>query len=395
MAKGAGRAHQADEGRQPELRWIKPNPAFAIDRIVEKLVFGQYATLGWSLAPDLGNPYLTARCFLGRAVEIAKNADHKEVARRAHAPQDLLEEIGEIETAARVILNSKLAARLAVIMPRTESIDPEREFPIYKFTGPIEDAKAPLVKALEHVEEARNVIRDRPRPKQDGAKTFMTAFAEEMVYGWVRLTGKIPGPADKPLHEFVAEAFKTLQSTTPGALHLPFYVRRWHQRGMALKQEAIDQKKNGWAHQIRVATEDMAKRSEKDRADRYRKGFQPDGVGVQPLPECARRNFANGVPALHDQETRRLISVMNAGSEDGRYAASVLWTEYDLGSQQRRRRYEALGFNPADARPLLSSPRASDPERRVWRIRFDGGPPLDFIAEDHKIFGPSFAPDDD
>jgi hypothetical protein len=268
MAKDVCRPDQADEARRPGLRWPKPNPAFAIDNIVEKLASGEYAALGWSLAQKFeGNPYLTARCYLGRAVEIAKNADHKEEARlAAPSTRDLLVEINKIEHAARVILNSKLPATLAVITPLTESIDPKRELPIYKFTGPIEDTKALLVKALEHSEEAREVVRKRKKPKQNTAKMFERAFVEEMTYGWVRLTEKIPGPADQIFTTYVAEAFKTLQSTTPASLRLPFYIRRWDPRGMELKQKAIDKKLHFWRHFVREAVNDISKRPEADRA---------------------------------------------------------------------------------------------------------------------------------
>jgi hypothetical protein len=305
-----------------------------------------------------------------------------------------LAEITELEKAARVVLNSNLAARLAVITPRTESIDPEQELAIRKFTGPIEEAKAQLVKALQHIEPARKVIKDRPRPTQTGAKTFMTAFVEELVYAWFRLTREKPGPADTPFHAFVAGAFKTLQMTTPMVLGLPFYVTPWNQERMALRQRSVQKKKSGWEHQIRVSLADMSKRRATDGAERYRDGVEPDGVGVQPLPQRAGRNFPEGAHVLDYQETRRLICVMNAGGDDGRGAASVLWTEYDLGSEQRRRRYDGLDFNPAEAVTILVPPKASDAPPALWRMVIEGGPTLYFTAEDHRIFGPSFAPSD-
>ena len=172
--------------------------------------------------------------------------------------------------------------------------------PIYKFTGAIEETRLGLIKAAAHLEAARKVVIARRRPRQHGATTFLTTFAEEMIYAWVRLTGRIPGPADKLFHRFVAEAFTTLKLTNAGALCLPFYVKPWDQTWMGIKQEEIREKKSGWAHQIRDALKEMSRRSLTDRADRSAKGYQPDGVAVQPLPERARRNFANCAPDLDD-----------------------------------------------------------------------------------------------
>jgi hypothetical protein len=45
---------------------------------------------------------------------------------------------------------------------------------------------------------------------------------------------------------------------------------------------------------------------------------------------------------------------MNVGGEVGRAAASVLWTEFELGSEKRRQRYLDLDFNTADATAILS-----------------------------------------
>ncbi len=374
----------------------KPNPDFPIDGVVQELVSGKWAGRGWQLSPDFkGDPYLTVHCFLGRAVEIGTNADRKEEARRAHAPQVLLADIAEVETAVRVVLNFNLAERLAVITPRTESIDTERESPVYKFTGPIDEAKPWLFKAVANCESARRVVVARASAKQRGAKTFLTAFAEEMIYAWICLTARIPGPAEKLFHRFVAEAFKTLQLTNAAALCLPFYVQPWDQTWMGIKQEEIRGKKSGWAHQIRGALREMSRRSSTDRADRYAKGYQPDGVGVQPLPERARRNFADGILVVDDQETRRLIAVMNGGGDEGRGAASVLWTEYELGSEQRRRQYDEVDFNPAEAIALLVHSKPSGLSPIFGRIAFEGGPTWYFTAEDHRLFGPSFAPDDD
>jgi hypothetical protein len=384
----------ADGTKGRSTRWTKPSPSYAIDRFVEGLVSGNYAER-WSLSPDLqDDPWLIARCFLGRAVEVAKNADRKEeVRRRTQVPQNLLAEISELETAMRVIMSSNLAAKLAVITPRTESIDPETEFPISEFTGPIEKAKMYLAKALASGEAARKVVGERPRPKQSGAKTFETSFGEEMIYAWVRLTGKIPGPADKIFQRFCEEAFRTLQSTTPAALGLPFYVRRWDVAEMGRKHEAISQTDGGWGPQIRVALEGMSKRGIKDRADRYKNGY-PDGIGAQPLPEGSCRGFVDGVPAIDDQETLRLISVMNAGGEAGRGAASVLWTEFDIGGERRKKRYLDLGFALGDAVAVLGRPGLSSPAF-VWRVTVEGGGGFSFIAPMPRAFGPSFAPDDD
>ena len=86
---------------------------------------------------------------------------------------------------------------------------------------------------------------------------------------------------------------------------------------------------------------------------------------------------------------------MQVGGDDGRGAASVLWTEYELGNEQRRRRYDELDFNPAEAVALLSHSKPSGSSPIFGQIAFEGGPTWYVTAADHRVFGPSFGPDDD
>ena len=227
-------------------------------------------------------------------------------------------------------------------------------------------------KDLDLLVEALIACSDLPPALRRDDKKFEAYFIEEMACCWIRLTGVAPGPSDQQFAEFVDAAHKTLGTTAPRTLDLPFAVERWDfnceaARNVEINKKAIQvrqrwQKRkppadknrnerkpavNGWVSQIKKTTDRLG-----DDVYRYERGLAPPNIGLQPSP--VKRRFFQSAPE-NDEETKKLIAQMYSGGEElRRAAAQILWNEYELAGQSRRNQYHLeLRFNPADALALI------------------------------------------
>ena len=162
---------------------------------------------------------------------------------------------------------------------------------------------------------------------------------------WVRLTGHVPGKLNEKFVRFVDAAHETLGSAKrPAALELPFHVEAWDISAVRVR------KKGEWGSQVRKTLNDMARRLEADRADRYEKGFSPQSVGVQP---SVVKRVKSTIDKEFRVETKRLNELMLEGDTA---AARILWCEYEIATTKTQRRYvldKEFGFNPMDALAMI------------------------------------------
>jgi hypothetical protein len=319
----------------------KPDPAFGIDDALEDLI-----DTGALRDVFEDNPFLTARCYLGRAIALARKDELRQQAAREvlRDPLRKLEEKAQgLVERLREFAEDEFAeeARIPLATPITkgaEGLDAEAELRRRELP---DDAIA----AVQRLADGLTVHRGKITQQTDDA--FRPAFIEEMVYCWVRLFGKAPGKIDEDFVSFVNAAHFTLTEATSIDLGLPFYVEPWH--------PAAERARNGdgWGWQITKTLKRMRCRPEWDRADRYEKGFETQSVGIQPSRVVFRRPAARIALAEFEKETKQLIALMSAAGPDGRAAAQILWCEYEIGGKEHRELLLKMGLNPADATALI------------------------------------------
>jgi hypothetical protein len=358
------------------MRRKKPKPAFDIDNAVEALIGAGRLREGFD-----SDPFLTARCYLGRAIAIARKDLLKKKAASAHRAglekmekkvravaeslQEVAERLQEVAEEAEILLASSVTMG-------AETLDPSVEFgrrdhaanirrPLLtssrrrSLVGEVEAFAAARVGEVEALEAALRTHRSRIPQRSDAA--FRPAFIEELVYCWVRLTAKPPTRDDQRFAAFVGAAHTTLFTTSPTDLGLPFFVEPWdgeEEKARAKKWRADQNKpkkriakRDEWDWQIEKTLKRINKRSESDGAYRYEQGVPPT-VGAQPPLE---RRRPTTTPAEFDEETKRLNKEMLVG-EGSRAAAQILWCEWELAGRELRQHFissEEFGFTPADA----------------------------------------------
>ena len=330
-------------------RWTKPTPSFDIDDGVMDLLKAGLLRLDFQ-----GDPFLTARCYLGRAIAIAMDAECK----RKSAPgrRAKLKRLGE---RARILGKrlQKLAEEAEILLSMPSEMgagtpEPKIELERQEAAACI---RLPLLSssnrrsAVGDVRKLENALREHRRniPQQTD-EAFRSAFIEEMVYCWVRLTAKIPsrGHADKFV-AFVAAAHVTLGSIGRAHLALPFHIDDWDPSQERARSGKIG---DDWSGQVDKTLKRINRRPEYDRGDRYERRYVPPTVGVQPA--SVRRQFG-ATQADFDHETRRLNKLMLDGSVE---AAQILWCENQLAEQKLRNHFfhsMEFGFNAAEAGALI------------------------------------------
>jgi hypothetical protein len=316
-------------------RWPKPRPAFAIDDAVEDSI------KAGRLRKDFdGDPYLTARCYVGRAGGIATREEHWQQDGQNDHRDDLRKLEAEVVKIERRV--QKVAEKTDLVLSRpvvrgNETVDPQAHR---------ERLELPY-RALVALWTLEDVLREeREKIRQRSDKVFLAAFIEEMLYGWVRLTCRIPGRSNEEFINFVAKAHQTLSHASPADLRLPFYVELWDANAERARSKII---KDKWSWQVRKTLDDVARRSVSDRADRYEKGHLAQTVGIQPSTVYRRHT---GTWAEFDEETKRLIELMLAGDRD---AELILWCESKLGGKGLQNRFLDAGYYSAARRARIGS----------------------------------------
>jgi hypothetical protein len=332
------------------MRWKKPKPAFDIDDAVDDLIRAHLIRGDFQ-----GDPYLTARCYLGRASAIARKDLLKKKALSARRA-DLEKTEKKVRAVAKRL--QKVAEEAEILLATSvtmgnETLDPSMEFerraaavnirrPILSLSR-----RRSLVGEIEALGTALRAHRSNIPQCTDDA--FRPAFIEEMVYCWVRFTAKHPTQSDEEVKAFVGAAHTTLFVASPTDLGLPFFVEPWD--GEEESKRAAEFRDN-WDWQFEKTLERIDKRPSYDGAYRYEQGFVLPTVDVQPPLERRRLTTTQ---SEFDEETKRLIKEMLADGEGSRAAAQILWCEYHLAGWDLQKRYfDAYDFNPADA------------QKRIW-----------------------------
>jgi hypothetical protein len=330
------------------MRWKKPRPAFDIDDAVEDLIRADLIRGDFQ-----GDPYLTARCYLGRASAIAR----KDLLKKKAAPANRAD-LEKVEKKVRSVAKrlqkdterlQKVAEKAEILLatPVTmgnETLDPSVEFerraaavnirrPLLSLSrrrslvGEIEASVAAWVGEIEALGTALRAHRsDIPNCLDDA---FRPAFIEEMVYCWVRLTAKRPARHDEKFAAFVVAAHTTLIPTSPTDLWLPFFVEPWDGDEESKRSAEFGDE---WGGQIEKTLRRINSRPERGGAYRYERGLVPPTVDVQP--SLAQRRFSTS-SAEFDEETKRLVKEMLADGEGSRAAAQILWCELELAGRGR------------------------------------------------------------
>lgn len=348
--------------RDAHAKRQKPQPAFDIDDEMEALI------KDGRLRKDFkGDPYMTARCYLGRAVSLATNKERWQQSFLSNHRCDLKKQENKVRDVEKRLqkLAPDLARVLAVpVVTGGEKLDPKSEL---KRCDLAPDARAG-VRALA---DRLRALREKLRQKSE--KVFHSVFIEEHVYCWVRLTGDAPGTSNQHFASLVDAAHRTLiAALQPAALRLPFYVEPWDIAAARARDN------DEWDHQIRKTLADMAGRPETDRADRYEKGCSPQSVGVQPSPVWRE---VKHVAAEFHEETKRLNERMREGVDA---AAQILWCEFEIAGAELRNRYLDPGTNdpsirkrPArierDAPPGSNDPSIEELHARALRVDLEFG----------------------
>jgi len=309
--------------RATRPRWQKPKKRFEIDDEVEGLI------KAGRLRKDFeGDPYVTARCFLGRAVSLASNKEREQQLSPANDRRDLKKLEDKVRGVAKRLETIAIEAATVLARPIVrggETLDPANEFAR-------RDLPETALAGLQAF--AAGIRAQRKKSRQKSEKVFVSVFVEENIYCWVRLTAGAPGRASQEFASFVDAAHRTLGSAKePAALGLPFHVEAWDIDGERARNKAINNGQDGWSWQIRKTLRDMAGRPETDRANRYEKGFLPHSVGVQP--SAIWRQLKPTIEEFRE-ETRRLNELMLEGVTA---AAEILWCEYEIASAETRNRY--------------------------------------------------------
>jgi hypothetical protein len=333
----------------------EPSPPNDLDREVSILVRG---TGRARLRENFdGDPYMTARCYLGRAITKAMVADPREQAiRERHSGRKALRE--KVEDQKARLRELLVLHQLDIAHGLVRGGAPLDALSNFDLRDLADDA----VNALDRLDKALLKSPDLPPPLREDDKKFEAYFVEEMAYCSVRLTGDAPGPSDQQFAEFVDAAHKTLGTTAPRSLGLPFEVERWELNREAARNVEINIKAfqahrewkkgirkpavNGWVTQIKKTVNRLG-------ADlyQYERDLAPPNIGLQPSP-VQRRFFQSD--SQNDAETKRLIAQMYSGGEKLRQAAAqLLWNEFELAGRKRRDHYADLGFNVADALALI------------------------------------------
>jgi hypothetical protein len=338
------------------MHWEKPNPAFYIDDAVEGLIRADL------IRKDRGDPYLTARCYLGRAITIARkeksrrkdlNALRSDLERAEKTARALKKRLQQVAEEAEILLATPVAMWSETLDPKVEF---ERRAPAVNIRRPLLSLsrRRSLVGDVEDLEKALRAHRKNITAANDAA--FRPAFIEQMVYSWVSLTGDSPAHSDEGFVAFVISAHETTLKKSSVDLGLPFFVEPWDPaEEKARARRWVDKKdRDPWGFQIRKTLERLSRRPEEGGPYRYEWVLAPPIVDVQP--SLARRNFGPS-PQQFDEETRRLTKEMLSDSECSRSAAQILWCEYHLAGRELQARYFGGGkvkpdeptFNPADA----------------------------------------------
>lgn len=318
-------------------RWQNPRPSLDLDNEVESLIKTGLLRQGFE-----ENPFLTARCYLGRAIALARNAECKRDALAA-TRSDLEKVEKRARTLKRGLQQLAEEAETLLSIPTTtgsETLEPEAELErrgaaarvrLPLMSNPRPSSTFSAVAAVQELEGALKAHRDDIPQRSEDA--FRSAFIEEIAYCWVRLTAKVPTAGDEGFAAFVSAAHSTLGVTSPRGLDLPFHVEDWDPvKERARHAQISDQ----WGFQIKKTLQRMNRRPPHDRADRYERGFAAPAVAKQP--SSVRRRIASTKPEF-DEETKRLIKEMRAGSAGSRDAAQILLCEFQLAGRGLQRRY--------------------------------------------------------
>jgi hypothetical protein len=332
-------------------RWKKPKRSFYIDDLVEDLIRKGL------LRKDFqgGDPFLTARCYLGRAIALAMNAERKKEtadARRAKlkrlekSARAIRKRLQKLAGEAEALLSIPSAMGSATLEPWVES---KRRGAAGRLRPSLLSSSTRRSAVGDVLELEAALMAHRKNIPQSTDEAFQPAFIEEMVYCWVRLTAKVPRRGRANVEEFTA--FVTAAHATLGTignsyhLALPFHVDAWnHDRERARSRSAE------WGGQVDKTLKRISRRPEYDRGDRYERRFVPPTVGVQP--SSVRRELG-GTQTDFDRETKRLNRLMLDGSVE---AAQILWCEWELAGQKLQNHFilsAEFGFNPSDARALI------------------------------------------
>jgi hypothetical protein len=194
-----------------------PDPAFAIDDEIETLFIKE----GRLRRNFQGDPYLTARCYLGRAIAIARKDEVRQKFAREVLRSALKEQVKkalDIERQLRRLAEEARISLATAITKGAEGLDAEAELRRRELPDEAIDAVHNLADGLKA---------HRDKTTQGSDDDFRPAFIEEMVYCWVRLSGKAPGKTNEKFARFVDLAHRTLGKATPIGLGLPFYVDDW------------------------------------------------------------------------------------------------------------------------------------------------------------------------
>jgi hypothetical protein len=352
-------------------RWKKPRPCFDIDDGVEGLIKADL------LRGDFqGDPFLTARCYLGRAITIARkeksrrkdlNALRSDLERAEKTACALKERLQQVAEEAEILLATPVTMWSETLNPKVES---ERRAPAVNIRRPLLSLsrRRSLVGDVQELEAALRMHRRNITAANDAA--FRPAFIEQMVYSWVSLTGKSPAHSDERFLAFVISAHATTLKKSSVDLDLPFYVEPWDPaEEKARERRWVDKKDcDPWGFQVRKTLERMSRRPEESGAYRYEQGLVPPIVDVQP--SLARRKFGP-TPEQFDEETKRLTKEMLADGECSSSAAQILWCEYHLAGRTLQARY----FGKGKVKPDEPTFTPADALARIWRSGQSGQTP--------------------
>jgi hypothetical protein len=204
-----------EESSSGRSQYREPSPPNDLDRKVSILVRGTGHSRRLRENFD-GNPYMTARCYLGRAITKAMVAEIRERAiRERHGGRRALRKKVQDQ---KVTLSKLLAShRLDIAHGLVRGGAPLDALSNFDLRDLADDA----VNALDRLDKALLKSPDLPPPLREDDKKFEAYFVEEMAYCSVRLTGDAPGPSDQQFAEFVDAAHKTLGTTAPAAWACP------------------------------------------------------------------------------------------------------------------------------------------------------------------------------
>ncbi len=202
-------------GDKPPPHWQKAKPSVRVDDELEKLIKNGLLRGGFQ-----GDPYLTTRCYVGRAIALARIKDREQKANAnfrdalinvEHRVRGLEKRLKAVAADAKAVLSRPVTAGL-------ESSDTVGHLERIGLPGKALDAVQALAAGLR---AHRKNIRQKSEEvsSQLSSRKWFTAGSASLA--------KQPARSNDRFLKLVSEAHTTLGVASPATLKLPFHVEPW------------------------------------------------------------------------------------------------------------------------------------------------------------------------